>query len=364
MAHHSRRRLSVAVIEKLRPEPRAYSVTDLDCPGLMLHVATAGTKSWHYRYYWQKERRLMTLGRYPETGLRDARDLARRVREAKAKKIDPREAGIAASEAPPPPPGATPRVGTVAALAEAFMRHEITPNRKRPGDVRWALDKYVLPKWAGRDARSITPKEVRELLFGIADRGTKVTANRITSLVSQMFLYAVERDIIPNTPVQLLRKKPGGKERPRTRALTDKELAVYLRDPIAATRYERLSRVITILLLTAARRGELVGARWHEIDLHEKTWLVPAANAKNGLEHLIPLSDAAVAEFRELKKVADAQRSRWVLPGTDPAKHIEPKLLTRGVAKCLKRFARLGIEESRNSRFTISAARVAQASHG
>ena len=207
--------------------------------------------------------------------------------------------------------------------------------------IGWVvLNKYVLPKWRHRDARTIKPREVSELLYAIADSGSRVMANRVTTTVKQLFLHGVERHFVEATPVQLLRK-PGGKERPRERALSDDELRAFLQDPVGATRYPRLSHVVTLLLLTAARRGELTQARWRDVDLERKVWAVPAESAKTGRPHLVPLSDRAVAEFRQLKRLAG--RSRWVLPGKDPARPVEPRLLTRGVAKCLKRFERLGI---------------------
>jgi integrase len=141
--------------------------------------------------------------------------------------------------------------------------------------------------------------------------------------------------------VQLL-FKPGGKETPRKRVLSREELHIFLGDPKACTRYERLGRVITVLLLTGQRRSELTKALWGHIDFKARTWFIPKENSKNELENVVPLSPWAVEELRALQR--EAEGSRWVLPGKDPSSHLESKLLTRGVAKCLKRFKTQGIE--------------------
>ena len=123
--------------------------------------------------------------------------------------------------------------------------------------------------------------------------------------------------------------------------MTDAELRTFLKDPQAATRYERLSHVMLILLLTGQRRGELALARWADIDLQAKTWRIPDEHAKGGRGHIVPLSTWAVEEFRALKR--EAEKSPFVLPAVDPAKPLDAKLLTRGIAKCQERFKKLGI---------------------
>lgn len=332
-------------LDGLRPEAKPFNESDADVPGLTIHVGVSGTRSWWFRYHWRGVRKTITLGTYPALAIVAARNMARDARSLIDNGIEPTSAALVRKRAAPANDGETPSGRHIIenVVAEFFTR-EIEPNRKRPADVKWQLNKHVLPEWRGRDVRTIKPKDVRELLYKIADRGTKVTANRVAATVTQLFLYAVERDYVESSPVQLLRR-PGGREKPRQRALSDKELAAYLKDPTGATRYRRLSHVINALLLTAARRSELALAKWRDIDFSEKAWTIPKENTKNGVECIVPLSGAAVAEFVELKKLADAAGSRWVLPGADPSKHLEPKLLTRGVAKCQKRFKAIGFAE-------------------
>ena len=165
-------------------------------------------------------------------------------------------------------------------------------------------------------------------------------ANRTASLLAQMFKFGIHRAIVENSPVMLL-YRPGGKERPRSRALSEEELKSFLQNLDDACRFQRLPHVLRVLLLTLQRRSELALAQWREFDLNGKTWMIPDAHAKTGKGHTVPLSDWAVEELRKLKVMADG--SRYVLPSADKSAPIDPKYITRSVARCLKRFKKHGV---------------------
>lgn len=323
--------------------------TDPGQTGLQLRVRTklAGkpSRTWLLRFKFKGEETRIALGHYPETTLDTARGLARQAREHASQGIDPRRAGPRRrARRSPLSPSAAPAGGkhTIEFVAHEFMELFVRPERKRPEYVERILSRDVLPEWAGRDARTIKPREVIELLDGIVSRGSPVMANRTAAIVSQMFLHAVHRGTIDSSPVQLL-LDPGGKEKPRDRCLTDDELTILLKNPKAATRFERLAHVVVILLLTGQRRGELALARWIDIDFGVKTWTIPAAHAKTGVEHTVPLSAWAVQEFEALQRLA--KHARNVLPNDAADGPMDPKLLTRGMARCQARIKKLGIAE-------------------
>jgi integrase len=201
------------------------------------------------------------------------------------------------------------------------------------------LDRDVLPAWKGRDARTIEPHEVIQLLDGIVDRGAPVQANRVAAVLSQLFRFGIHRTIVKTSPVQLL-YKPGGKEKPRDRVLSEAELRVLLRDPQECTRFHKMAHVIMVLLLTGQRRGELASARWDQVDFTRKTWTIPSEHSKNGKPHVVPLSAWAVREFEALHRERDG--SDFVLPGANGLAH-DAKLLTRALARCQKRFSARGV---------------------
>jgi len=334
-------RLTASAVDSLPPG----RYTDPATIGLQLQVRPKRrtcSRTWLLRYVWRGEWVRLTIGHCPGMGLADAREKVMGLRRGIDDGIDPRRATprrrplaeaktvSAAASAP----------HTVEHLAHEFLERYVRPNRRRPEYVERILEHDVLPEWRGRDARTIKPREVIELLDKIVGRGSTVQANRTASLLGQMFRFGIHRAIVEMSPVQLL-MRPGGKEKPRQRTLSDEELKAFLTDPVAATRFRRLSHVLQILLLTGQRRGELATARWADVDLKRKLWTIPAERSKNGREHVVPLSGWVVVEFQQLKKAAG--RTQWVLPGKDKAQHLEPKLLTRGLQKCLKRFKSLGV---------------------
>lgn len=340
------RRLNASQLGALPPGDH----TDPSTQGLQFRVrkkAGGTSRTWLFRYTWAASDKpwvRMTIGHYPGMDLVDARETAQALRRRIDDGIDPRRARPKRDPKAAPLPLSAAVVGdkhSIEFLVSEFVERYLNAKRKRPEYAVRILNADVLPQWRGRDARTIEPHEVIELLDRIVDRGAPVMANRVAAIVTQLFKFGIHRRIVTSSPVQLL-YRPGGKEKPKERTLSDDELRAYFADPKAATRYARLAHAITILLLTAQRRGELALARWTEVDLKAATWTIPPENSKTGRGHVVPLSDWAVGEFRSLKALA--KRSAFVLPANGGSLPIDPKQLTRGVARCQARMAELGID--------------------
>lgn len=345
-------RLTSSAIESLPPGDHNDPSARL---GLQLRVRGKGeagkdgryssySRSWFMRYRWGDSHGRVLLGHWPTMGLADARAEVQRLRGQMDKGVDPKRARPTRRAVAAPVDGSAAVAGghrhTVEFLASEFLERFVKPSRKRPEYAEAILRRDVLTAWKGRDARTIEPAEVIELLDGIVDRGSPVQANRTAALLGQMFKFGIHRRIVTSTPVQLL-YRPGGTEKPRARSLSDEELRAFLGNPLACTRYARLAHVIKVLLFTGQRRGELALARWRDIDFDAGTWKIPDENSKSGRGHVCPLSSPAIDEFRALKRMAG--RSQWVLPNDAGDGPLDAKLLTRGVSKCQDRFREQGI---------------------
>ena len=318
--------------------------TDPASVGLQLRVSARSkgteTRSWLLRFKFKGTESRLLLGHFPALSLADARRAAQHLRERAAQGIDPRRA-TARRNPIREPLGERSDPFTVRALAADFMDRHVRPQRKRPEYAENILKRDVLPAWGDRDARTIEPREVIALLDGIVARGSPVQANRVYGIVSQLFRYGIHRQIVTDTPVKLL-YRPGGKEKPKTRALSDEELRVIVQDPQQAFRLHRTGLIVMALLLTGQRRGDLAQAEWKNVNFETRLWRIPSEDAKNGREHLVPLSDLALEQFQGLKQIAG--RSRYVVPSAEGNAPIDPKLITRSVARCLTRLKRLGVE--------------------
>jgi len=319
--------------------------TDSATQGLQLRVR-AHSRTWLFRYMWEGKAVRVTIGHFPATSLDLARTKAGALRKAFDAGIDPRRSK-ARSKAIPAPLAGGAAVSSVSAgytvdfLCTEFKERYLKVNHKTDY-VADILDREVLKAWRGRDARSIEPGEVIDLLDTITDRGANPMANRTANAITKLFDFGIQRRIVERSPVHLI-MAPGGKEKKRKRFWSEVECRTFLAKPTAATRYKRLAHILTLLLLTGQRRGELAKALWSNVDLKRKVWLIPDHDAKMENGHELPLSDWAVDEFRALKGLAGT--SIWVLPGIkNNRKHMVAKQITRGVAKCQKRFAALGIK--------------------
>jgi integrase len=333
-------RLTKARVESLRPGLKQRDISDPERRGLVLRIEPSGSKLWLFRYKFGGKPHRLALGAYPGMTLALARAEAQAHRDLLDRGVDPRTARRARRPAPLSEAASPSDKHSIEFLAHEFLERHVRPHRRRPEYVERILTRDVLPEWRGRDARTLTPREVIELLDGIVARGSRVMANRTASLLVQMFKFGIHRAIVENSPVMLL-YRPGGKEKPRSRALSEDELQAFLQNLDDACRFQRLPHVLRVLLLTLQRRSELALAEWREFDLDGKNWTIPDAHAKTGKGHVLPLSDWAVEELKRLKVMAAG--SRYVLPSSDKSQPIDPKYITRSVARCLKRFKTHGV---------------------
>jgi integrase len=330
--------------------PRAVPYPDPGSQGLTMLVrarqSREPSRTWVLRYWRGGTERRLVLGHFPRMSLADAREEARRLHELAGQGIDPRRARAQSGVRRRMPAASIPSAPhTVGHLADEFMTRFVRPNRKRPEITQAALERDILRVWRERDARSITPREVVDFLDEIVDRGAPVTANRTARLLDQMYRFGVQRRLVDSSPVMIL-TPPGGKEKARKRTLSDDELRAFLANTGACVRgRERLWRIILVLLLTGARRGELAHARWDDIDFKERTWTIPDEHHKENEGYICPLTDQALEQLRALEALGSKRKSPWVCPAFHaPGRAADPMQLSRRIARCMNLFKKQGIE--------------------
>ena len=334
-------RLTATRIRGLKAGPRQRDISDVECRGLTLRIQPGGSRTWLFRYKWHGAPVRLSLGPEGSIALHEARTLAREHRALLDRGIDPRTSRRSRRPAALPLAAGSHAPHSIEFLAHEYLERHVKPNRKEPEYVSRILYQDVLSEWKGRDARTLKPREVVELLDKVLARGSKVMANRTATILGQMFKFGIHRDIVDDSPVKLL-FRPGGKERPRSRALSEAELKAFLANLDEACRFQRLPHVLRLLLLTLQRRGELCQAEWREFDFKNATWTIPDEHAKGARGHVLPLSGWALEELQKLKVMANG--SRYVLPNMNRTGPMDPKYITRSVARCLKRFRKVGIQ--------------------
>lgn len=308
--------LTQAALESLKPGKKRREIPDGGKNGgLYFIMQTSGAASWAYRYRFQGRARKLTLGPFPDLTLAAARDAAVNARASIAHGKDPgeakREERRAAQEAAKQAALAKAKVAEeaapsdlVKAVANSFVKRyaKVKMRRRSWMEAQRILEHDVIPKWGKRRLSTISRADVNDLIDGIMDRNKPIMANRVLGTLKTMGRWAVERGIpgVDRNPFSDIRQPAPTSE--RDRVLDDRELAALL----AAADAEPYpgGEMIKTLLLTAARRTEVAEMRWREIDLDARTWTLPAARAKNGCEHVVPLCDDLIDLLRGLPRFA------------------------------------------------------------
>jgi integrase len=175
----------------------------------------------------------------------------------------------------------------------------------------------VLPRLGSRKVAEVRPDEI-DALHAEVSRTRPVRANRVIEVVRKAFNLAIRWGWRADNPASGVHRN---REEKRARYLTDAEL-VQLCRALAAHPERTSASAIKLLMLTGARRGEVLTARWEMFDLDAGIWVKPSAHTKQRKVHRVPLSAPAVQLLIDLRARANAAAattgtamSAYVFPG-------------------------------------------------
>jgi integrase len=269
-----------------------------DGQGLCLQITKRGVKSWLLRYERNGRERWMGLGPFHTVSLQEARERARKARQQLLDGRDPLEtrraelARVALEQAK--------TVTFEEATTAYFNAHQAKwRNAKHRAQFLSTMREYAFPKLRKLAVADVDLGSVLGVLEPIW--GTKTeTASRVRGRIEAVLDWATVRNLRAGDnparwrghlehvlPARARLAKPK-----HHAALAYSELPAFMaalkqRDGVAA-------RALEFAILTAARTGEVIGARWDEFDVGAKTWTVPAGRMKAAREHRVPLSDRAI----------------------------------------------------------------------
>jgi len=212
---------------------------------------------------------------------------------------------------------------TVAELCDRYLI-EHAKRHKRPRSVaedESMIRRYVKPFLGAKRVTEVKRGDIAALHRSIEG---KYAANRVLSLVSKLFsLATVDWELRPDNPARGIKRNA---EQPRERFLDDDELE-RLTTALAKHSNQVAANAVRLLLLTGARRGEVLSATWDEFDLTEGVWTKPSAHTKQARTHRIPLSGPARALLAGMRVAQDRGGSPYVFPaqrgGTGPTVEIK-----------------------------------------
>jgi integrase len=290
------KKLTAVAVEKAKPktnrktaELERHEIPDRGCNGLYLIVQPSGAKSWAVRYRYGGRTRKLTLGALPALQLSEARVKATAALSEVAKGTDPIISNKAAKQAARR--AAIERSGdTVDRLTALFLEQHAKKKTRRSSwsAVEGTFRREVLPRWRGRMVADITRKDVRELIREVAQT-RPIQANRAQAQLSRFFRWLVNEDYITGSPVVGLERP--AKENVRERSLSDDEVRRFWSATEALPAAYR--DIYRLLLLSGARRQEVAGMEWRELDMSNKVWTLPSARSKSKFPHMLPLGPLA-----------------------------------------------------------------------
>ncbi len=341
---------------------------------LVARLTAAGKKLLYFRYTAPDGRRVkIKLGDYDEKGMRglslpQARDeVAELRRQYKTAGKDLRghiEAQQAVEQERLALEAARLRAEAEAIEAERRSREAAEAARITVAQVfeRWHATKLVSRKDGGAEMRRLFAKDILPIIGHIAvedlrkghvsevvdtlkARGVDRTARVAFASIRQMLRFAVNRDILDADPTASMSKAElVGADVERERVLEADEIKMLVRQMPSARLSPSTEAAVWIALSTCCRIGELLSAKWEDVDLDRRLWVIPATSSKNSKALKVALSDFAVEQFRKLRAEADAslverrkddpkaKLAPWVYPNRAMDDHVCTKTVTKQLA--------------------------------
>lgn len=275
--------------------------------GLYLQVLPTGGRTWVLRTTVGGRRRDMGLGGFPDVTLAMARDKARQARQQVEQGIDPIEARRGLRSALK---ANTAAARTFRECSVAYI-DAMAPEWRNPKHLQqWTntLAQYADPVIGEMLVRDVQLAHVMRIIEPIWRTKTE-TAKRLRGRLEAVLDWATVRGYrTGDNPARwrghldkLLPAPNKVAKREHHEAVPIDDLAGFLAGLRAKPGLG--ARALEFLILTAARSGEVRGARWDEINLQKAEWLVPGERMKAGKDHRVPLSAPAVKLLQALPRI-------------------------------------------------------------
>jgi len=305
-------KLNNVIIKNAKPKPAAYILADGE--GMYLEITPKGGKWWRLKYRFRGKQKRLSLGTYPETGLKAARAKRQEARDLLAQGIDPARERKARKQA-----DKTARRNTFAGVAEEWANNKVqsekwtaATEKKRRG---W-LEQGLIAHFGDQPIAEITTPELWVVLQR-TQKTSPYTANRLRGMASEIFNFAIVTGRAETNPAQPLQGQILMKrEKHRLAILEPARVGQLLKDLDECQTLPTIKAAARLAPLLFVRPGELRHAEWREINLKKAQWNIPAEKMKMREPHLVPLSRQAVEILKELKPLTG--QGLYVFEGAKP----------------------------------------------
>jgi integrase len=298
--------LTIKEIDGAKPADKPYKLAD--GAGLCLLVPPSGAKLWRWRYRFAGKEKMMALGEYPLVSLKEARERHAEARKALANGIDPMAERKAEGEAKQKEAEARQREAenSFEDVARGWWNWWLIGKSPRHADTTMRrMEADVFPAYGHKSINEVTASDIRKLMIAVEKRDARDVAKRIHETTSQIFRFAIARDIATRNPAADFKPRDilaeaQTENRARVDAKDLPELLVKI-DDYNGDVITRLA--MKLMTYTFVRTSEEIEAPWTEFDLDEARWTIPAERMKMKTPHIVPLSRQAVEVLRALKQI-------------------------------------------------------------
>lgn len=292
--------LSDTEVRQAKALAKDYELSDGD--GLMLRVRTSGTKAWLFKYHkpYTKKRTNLSFGNYPEVSLVGARKKRSEARELLAENVDPKtfreeqhQHNTAALE------------NTFGVLAEKWIALKKQQVKAETASKAWlTMSKHVLPSLENVPVHLIKPKLVIDILKPIESRGNLETVKRLCRSINEVMRLGVASGCIEINYLADITKLFAAPKKQHMATIKPERLPELMQALSAASISRSTRCLVEWQLHTMTRPAEAATARWSDIDIESKVWVIPEERMKMKKPHTIPLSPQALALLEVIRSMS------------------------------------------------------------
>lgn len=301
----TKRKLTSAFIKGIDTPDKRIEFYDTIATGMIIRVTKTGYKSFAYRYWYDGSSKQITIGKFGDISLADARKKARDFKQQVSEGKDPnREKKERKKDKPT----------TFKEAVESYRKHHL-PTLKESTKIDYERRIKHLIKGEGKDdtkprgldgsryIKNIKRFEIIDSLNEIG-RSAPTQAKRLQALFSGIFKHAKDREWISTNIAQEISIKTKAKRKKGSKKWQNIDLSnddlIKLWDAFDK-HAEPVGSLFKVLLLLGQRSGETRLMKWEDIDFKKQLWTIPASDTKNGVIQHVPLNDMALEILESLK---------------------------------------------------------------
>jgi integrase len=315
MANNTRP-LTNTEVKQSKPKAKEYNLSDGG--GLALRVKPSGQKFWIFNYSkpFIKKRTNIGFGSFPDVSLANARQKRNAARELLAKDIDPKahkeELALEQKDA---------IESTFGVIAQKWYELKQKHVKQETADHAWrAMNRHVLPSLSAVPVNVIKPKRVIDILQPIANTGSLETVKRLCRNINEVMRLAVASGLIEINYLSDITKLFPAPVKKNMLSISPDRLPELMRALFNSNIARGTRCLVEWQLHTMTRPVEAATARWIDIDLDKKIWIIPEERMKMKKPHTIPLTPQTLALLEVIRSMSHS--SEYLFPSRiNPRNH-------------------------------------------